>query len=61
VLAIAGGAIVAGVTGYVYFLVANKVGVDYIIAIAAIPGWIVGMGVGLAAKIRISIERGGAE
>jgi len=30
VLAIVGGAIAAGVTGYVYFLVANKVGVDYI-------------------------------
>lgn len=51
VLALVGGAVAAGATGYLYFLVANKAGVDYIIAIAAILGWIVGTAVGLLAKV----------
>jgi len=51
ILAIVGGAIAAGATGFAYHLIANKVGVDYIIALAAVLGLVVGSVVGLAARI----------
>jgi hypothetical protein len=51
VLAIVGGAVAAGVTGFLYHLLANEAGFDYIIAIAVILGAIIGGVVGLAARI----------
>jgi hypothetical protein len=51
VLAIVGGAVAAGVTGFLYHLLANEAGFDYIIAIAAILGAIVGGVVGFAARL----------
>ncbi len=50
ILAIVGGAIAAVAMGYVYFLVANKVHIDYIIVLALVVGAIVGAVVGLLAK-----------
>jgi hypothetical protein len=50
ILAIVGGAIAAVAMGYVYFLVANKVQIDYIIVLALVVGAIVGFVVGLLAK-----------
>jgi hypothetical protein len=51
VLAIGGGAIAAGIMGFVYHLVANKAGIDYIIALSAILGAVVGFIVGQASRI----------
>lgn len=51
VLAIVGGALAAVVMGFVYHLVANKVGIDYILALAVIVGLAVGTVVGFAARL----------
>jgi hypothetical protein len=51
VLAVVGGALAAGGMGFLYHLVANKAGFDYIIALAAILGAIVGFVVGRAGRI----------
>ena len=51
ILAIIGGILAAAAMGYAYFLVANKVGIDYIIALAVIVGIVVGAVVGALAKI----------
>ena len=46
VLAIVGGAVVAAAMGYLYFLVANKAKIDYIIVLAIVIGAVVGAVVG---------------
>jgi uncharacterized membrane protein YeaQ/YmgE (transglycosylase-associated protein family) len=50
-ITIVAGAVAAGVMGFVYHLVANKAGIDYIIALAAIMGAVVGFVVGQAARM----------
>jgi len=50
-ITIVAGAVAAGVMGFVYHLVANKVGIDYIIALALIMGAVIGFVVGHAARI----------
>ena len=50
-LAIVGGAVTAVIGGYLYFLLANKAQIDYIIIIAALLGALVGAVVGAAARI----------
>jgi len=51
VITIVAGAISAGVMGFVYHLVANKAGIDYIIALALIMGAVIGFVVGYAARM----------
>jgi len=51
VLAVAGGATAAGVMGFVYHQVANKAGIDFIIALAVIVGAAVGLAVGVASRL----------
>jgi hypothetical protein len=51
ILAIVGGAIAAGITGYLYFLIANKLQIDYILVVAIVLGVGVGAVVGLAGKL----------
>ncbi len=51
VLALVGGAVAAGVMGFIYHLIANKAGLDYIIALAAILGAVVGFVVGQVSRV----------